>query len=145
MLTHVHPIEMMLHLPPGPSKTPLVSRPAPLPLIETRGKATKTTTNTIYMTSSTSFPSVSSAVEYPPDLSWHHLHDDGDICKNAFSFNLFPLNHSVESIIPIKEHISSSLLDNDLHLNKGAYLFADSDGLLLKKSCNRIYLKRVYA
>ena len=31
VLTHVHPIEMMLHLPPSPSKTPPISRPAPLP------------------------------------------------------------------------------------------------------------------
>ena len=69
VLTHVHPIDIMLHLPLGPSKTPLVSRPAPLPPTETGGKATKTTTNTIYMISSTSFPSISSAMEDPLDLS----------------------------------------------------------------------------
>ena len=62
VLIHVQPIEMMLHLPLGPSKTPLVSRPAPLPPTNTGGKATKTTTNTIYMISSISFPSVSSIV-----------------------------------------------------------------------------------
>ena len=37
VLTRVQPIEMMLHLPLGPSKTPSVSRPSPLPLTETRG------------------------------------------------------------------------------------------------------------
>ena len=58
VLTHVHPIEMTWHLPPSPSNTPPVSRPAPLPPTETRGEATKTTTNTIYMISSTIFPSV---------------------------------------------------------------------------------------
>ena len=71
VLPHVQPIEMMLHLPPGPSKTPLVSRPTPLPPTETGGKATKTTANTIYLISSTSFPSISSDVEDPPDLSRH--------------------------------------------------------------------------
>ena len=99
---HQQPIEMMLHLPLGPSKTPLVSRTAPLSPTKTGGKATKTTTNTIYMISSTSFPSVSSAVEDPPDLSRHHLRDDRDICKTSFGFTPFPLNHSVESVLPIK-------------------------------------------
>ena len=137
MLTHVHPVEMMWHLSPGPLKTPPISRPAPLPPTETGGKATKTTTNTIYMISSTIFPSVSSAVEYPPDLSQHYLHDDGEICKTASSFTPFPSNHSVESVLPIKYHIPSPLL----HLGKGEYLFADSDSRLLKKSHNRLYLK----
>ena len=145
VLIHVHPIEMMLHLPPGPSKTPPVSRPALLPPTETRGKATKTTTNTIYMVSSTSFPSVSSVVEYPPDLYWHDLHDDRDICKTTFGFTPFHLNHSVESVLPIKDHILSSGLANDLRLGKGAHFFADSDGRLLKKPRNGIHLKRVYA
>ena len=103
VLTHVHPIEMMLHLPPSPSETPLVSRPAPLPPTETGGKATKTTTNTIYMISSTSFPSVSSAIEDPPNLFWHQLCDDGDICKTSFGFTPFPLNHSMELVLPIKD------------------------------------------
>ena len=56
VLTHVHPIERMLHLPPGPSRTPPISSLAPLPPIETGGKATKATTNTIYMIASTSHP-----------------------------------------------------------------------------------------
>ena len=136
---------MMLHLPPGPSKTPLVSRPSPLPPIETGGKATKTKTNTIYMISSTVFPSISSAVEDPPDLSRHHLRDDGNICKTTFGFTPFPLNHSVEPVLPIKDQILSSHLANDLCLGKGAYLFADLDGQLLKKPHNGLQLKRVYA
>ena len=103
VLTHVHPIEMMLHLPPGPSDTPLVSRPAPLPPIETRDKATKTTTNTIYMISRTSFPSVSLAMEDPPDLSRHHLHDDREIHDTTFDFTPFHLNHNVELVLPIKD------------------------------------------
>ena len=41
VLAHVQPIDMMLHLPPGPSKTPLISRLAPVPPIEIGGKATK--------------------------------------------------------------------------------------------------------
>ena len=128
VFTHVHPIEMMLHLPTGPSKTPPISRPAPLPPIETGGEATKTTTNTIYMISSTSFPSISSDVEDPPNLSRHHLHDGGDICKTAFGFTPFHLNHNVESNLPIKDHILSSHLANDLCLGKRAYLFTKSDG-----------------
>ena len=76
VLTHVQPIEMMLHLPPGSSNTPPISRPTPLPPTETGVKATKTTTNTIYMISSTSCTSISSAVEDPPDLYQHHLRDD---------------------------------------------------------------------
>ena len=145
VLTHVHPIEMMLHLPLVPSKTPPISRPAPLPPTETRGKATKTTNNTIYMISSTSHPFISSAVEDPPDLPQHHFRDEGDICNTTSSFTPFPLNHSVESVLPIKEQIFSSLLSIDLHLGKGAYLFADSDDRLLKKPHNGLHLKRVYA
>ena len=145
MLTHVQPIEMMLHLPPGPSETPLVSRPTPLPPQETGGKATKTTTSTIYKVSSTSFPSVSAAMEDPSDLYRHHLRDDGDICKTSFGFTQFPLNHSVESILPIKDQILSPRLASDLRLGKGAYLFTDSDSRLLKKPCNGLHLKRFYA
>ena len=107
VLTNVHPIEMMLHLPLGPSKTPSIPRPAPLPPIKTGGKATKTTTSTIYMISSTSCPSISSIVEDPPDLPQCHLRDDRDICKTTFGSTPFPLNHSVESVIPIKDHIFS--------------------------------------
>ena len=103
VLTHVQPIEMMLHLPPGPSKTPLVSRPASLPPTETGDKATKTTTNIIYLISSTIFPSVLLSVEYPPNLSRHHLRNDEDICNTAFGFTPFPLNHSVELVLPIKD------------------------------------------
>ena len=136
---------MMLHLPPGPSKTPPISKPTPLPPIDTGVKATKATTNTIYMISSTGFPSVSLVVEDPPDLSRHHLCDDGEICKTAFSFTPFPLNHSVESFLPIKDQIPSPLLSNELCLGKGAYLFADSDGWLLKKPRNELHLKRAYA
>ena len=143
--TYEAPIEMMLHLPPGPSKTPLVSGPAPLPPIETGGKATKTTTNTVYMISSTSCPSISSLVENPPDLSRHHLRDDGEIYKTAFGFTPFPLNHSVESVLSIKDQIPSSRLANDLPLSKGAYLFTGLDGRLLKKPRNGIHLKRAYA
>ena len=145
VLTHVQLIEMMLHLPLGPSKNPPISKPAPLPPTETGGMATKTTTNTIYMTSSTSCPSVLSAVEDPPDLSQHHLRDDGEICKTTYSFTPFPLNHGVESIVPIKDQISSSHLANDLHLGKGAYLFTGSDGRLLKNLHNGLYLKIFYA
>ena len=145
VLTHFHPIEMMLHLPLGPSKSPTISIPTPLPPTETGGKATKTTTNTIYMISSTSFPAISSAVEDPPDLPRHHLRDDEDICKTAFCFTPLPLNHSVELVLLIKDHISSSFLVNDLHLGKGAYLFVDSDDRLLKKPRNGLHLKRVYS
>ena len=145
VLTHVQPIEMMLHLPPGPSKTHPISRIAPLPPTETGGKATKATTNTIYIISSTSFPSVSSAMEYPPNISLYHLHNDGDICNTTFGFTPFHLNHSVESILPIKDQILSSCLANDLGLGKGAYLFGDSDGRLLKKPRNGLHLKRAYA
>ena len=145
VLTPIHPIEMMSHLPPSPLKTPPISRPAPLPPTETQGKATQTITNTIYMISSTIFPFVSSAVEDPLDLSWHHLCDDGEISRTTFDFTPFHLNHSVESILPIKDHISSSCLANDLHLGKGAYLFAESDGCLLNKLHNGLYLKRVYS
>ena len=141
VLTHVHPIDMMLHLPPGPSKTPLVSRPTPLPPTKTGGKAT----NTIYMVSTTSFPSVSSAVEDPPDLFQHHLRDDGEICKTAFGFTPFHLNHSMELVLPIKDQIPSSRLANDLRLGKGAYLFVDSDGQLLENPRNGLYLKKFYA
>ena len=66
-------------------------------------------------------------MEDPPDLSWHHLHDDGDICKTTFGFTPFPLNHSVELVLHIKDQILSSRLANDLHLSKGEYLFVDSD------------------
>ena len=145
VLTHVYPIEMMLHLPPGPSKTPPLSRPAPLPPTKTGGNATKTTTNTIYMISSTSFPSISSTMEDPPDLSQHHLCNDIDICKTAFGFTPFRLNHSVELVLPIKDQIPSPPLANDLHLGKGAYLFIDSDGQLLENPHNGLYLKRFYA
>ena len=110
VLTHVWLIEMMLHLPPGPSNTPPVSRLAPLPPTETGGKATKTTNNAIYMISSTSCPSVSSTVEDPPNLSRHHLRDDGEICKTAFGFTPFHLNHSVELVLPIKDQILSPCL-----------------------------------
>ena len=127
VLTHVQPIEMILHLPPGPSKTPLVSMPAPLPPTKTRGKATKTTTNTIYMIASTSFPSISFTMEDPPNLSQHHLSDDGEIYKTSSIFIPFPLSHSVESVLPIKYKIPSPCLTNDLHLGKGSHLFADSD------------------
>ena len=143
MLTHVQPIEMMLHLPLGPSKTPPVSRPAPLPPTETKGKATRTTTNTIYMITSTSLPFVSSAGEDPPDLSWHHLRDDKEICKTTFGFTPFPLNHSMESVLPIKDQIPSPRLANDLRLGKGAHLFIDFDGKLLENRCNGLYLKRL--
>ena len=145
VLNPIHPIEMMFHLPLGPSKTPLVSKPAPLPATETGEKATKATTNTIYMISSTDFPSILSAMEDPPDLSRHHLQDDREICKTTFNFTPFPLNHSVELVLPIKDQILSPRLAKDLRLGKGAYLFADSDGRLLKKPRNGIHLKRVYA
>ena len=107
VLNHVQPIEMMLYLPPGPSKTPLVSRKAPLPQQEIGGKATKTTTSTIYMISSTICHFISSLLEDPPNLSWHHLRDDRDICKTTFSFTPFPLNHILESILPIEDRRAS--------------------------------------
>ena len=141
VLTHVQPIEMMLHLPPGPSKTPHVSGTAPLPPTETGGKET----NTIFMISSTSFPFAQLAMEDPSNLSWHHLRYDGEICKTAFGFTPFPLNHSVESVLPIKDQIPSPHLANDLRLAKGAYLFTDSDDRLLKKPRIGLHLKRVYA
>ena len=144
MLNPVHPIEMMLYLPRGPSKTPPVCRPAPLPPTETGGKATKTTTNTIYMISSTSRPSISSLVEDPPDLSRHHLHDDWEIYKTTFGFTPFPLNHSMESVLPIKDWILSPRLANDLRLGKGAYTLIDFDGQLLENTRNGLYLKRFY-
>ena len=144
VLTHVHPIEMMLHLPPSPSKNPPISRPSPLPPTETGGKATKATTNIIFMISSTCFPFTSSVVEDPPDLSRHHLRDDGDICKTSFGFTPFPLNHSMESVLPIKDQILSSCLANDLRLDKGAYTLIDSDGQLLENPHNGFYLKRFY-
>ena len=103
VLTHVQPIEMMLHLPLGPSNTPPISRHAPLYPIETGGKDTKTTTNSIYMIASTSHPSVSSNMEDPPDLPQHHLRDDRDICKATFNFTPLPLNHSVELFLSIKD------------------------------------------
>ena len=140
VLNHVQPIDMMLHLPLGQSKTLPISRPAPLPPTETGGKATKATTNTIHMISSTSFPYVSSDVEDPPDLSRHHLHDDGDICKIVFGFTPFHLNHNVESVLPIKDHISSPCLSNDRRLDKGAYTLIDSDGQLLENPRNGLYL-----
>ena len=84
-------------------------------------------------------------MEDPPDLSRHHLCDDEEICKTASGFTPFSLNHSVESVLPMKDHILSSCLANDLCLGKGAYLFADSDDRLLKKLRNGIHLKRVYA
>ena len=64
----------------------------------------------------------------PLYLSWHHLRDDGEICKTAFDFTPFPLNHIVELVLFIKDQIPSPCLAKDLHLGKGAYLFADSDG-----------------
>ena len=97
------------------------------------------------MISSTSFPFFSSPVEYPPDLSRHHLRDDGEICKTTSGFTPFPLNHSVESILFIKDQIPSPRLANDLHLGKGAYLFIDSDGQLLENPRNGLYLKKFYA
>ena len=84
-------------------------------------------------------------MEDPPDLSQQHLRDDRDICKTTSGFTPFPLNHSVESVLPIKDQISSSRLANELRLGKGAYLFVDSDGRLLKKLRNGLHLKRVYA
>ena len=109
------------------------------------GKDTKATTNSIYMITSTSFPSISSVVEDPPDLSWHHLHDDGEICKTTSGFTLFPLNHSVELVLPIKDKIPSPHLANDLRLRKGAYTLIDSDGQLLENPHNGLYLNKFYA
>ena len=97
------------------------------------------------MIARTSHPSISSAVEDPPDLSPHHLRDDGEIRKTTSDFTPFPLNHSVESILPIKDQILSPRLANDLHLGKGAYLFVDSDGKLLENPLNGLYLKKFYA
>ena len=115
VLTHVHPIEMMLHLPPSPSKTPPISRPTPLPPTKIGAKATKTTTNTIYVISSTSLPSVSSLVENPPDLSRHHLRNDREICKTSFDFTPFPLNHSMELVLPIVIIINPQLVILDIN------------------------------
>ena len=84
-------------------------------------------------------------MEDPPNLSWHHLHDDGEICKTTSGFTPFPLNHSVESVLPIKDQIPSSCLANDLLLGKGAYTLIDSDGQLLENPCNGLYLKKFYA
>ena len=103
------------------------------------------TTNTIYMISSTSFPSISSAMEDPPDLFWHHLHDDGDICKTTFGFTPFHLNHSMESILPIRDQIPSPCLANYLCLGKGEHLFIESDAQLLENPHNGLYLKKFYA
>ena len=97
------------------------------------------------MVSSTSYPSVISAVEDPPDLSWHHLHDYGEICNTTFGFTPFPLNHSMESVLPIKDQILSSRLANDLCLGKGAYTLIDSDGQLLENPRNGLYLNIFYA
>ena len=119
-------METMFHLPLGPSKTPPISSIAPFTPTKTGDKATKTTTNTIYMIASTSFPSVSSSVEDPPDLPQHHLRDDEEICKTTSGFTPFPLNHSMELVLPIKDQITSRHLANDLRLGKGAYLFVDS-------------------
>ena len=55
------------------------------------------------MTSSTSFPSISLVVEDPPDLSQHHLRDDGEIYKTIYGPTPFPLNHSVELVLSIKD------------------------------------------
>ena len=84
-------------------------------------------------------------MEDPLDLSQHHLCDDGEICKTTSGFTTFPLNQSVESVIPMKEHILSPCLSNNLRLGKGAYLFDDLDGHLLKKSHNGLYPKRSYS
>ena len=84
-------------------------------------------------------------MEYPLDLPHNYLHDDGEIYKTTSGFTPFPLNHSVESVLSIKDQIPSPRLANDLHLSKGAYLFADSYGRLLKNPHNGLHLKRVYA
>ena len=97
------------------------------------------------MISSTIFPPISSPVEDPPDLSQYHLRNDGEICKTTSSFTPFPFNHSVEFVLHIKYQILSSRLANDLFLDKGEYLFANSDGQLLKNPRNGLHLKRVYA
>ena len=97
------------------------------------------------MITKTSHPFVSLDMEDPPNLSRHHLSDDGEIYKTTSSFTPFPLNHSVESVLPIKDQILSSCLANDLHLGKGAHLFIDSDGQLLENPRNGLYLKRFYA
>ena len=102
-------------------------------------------TNTIYMISSTNFPSISSAVEDPPDLPWHHLRDDRYICNTTFGSTPFHLNHNMESVLPIKDQIPSPRLANDLRLEKGAYLFVDSDRQLLENPHNGLYLKKFYA
>ena len=145
MLTHVQPIEMTLHLSLGPSKTPPISMLSPLPPTDTRGMATKTTTITIYMMASTSHPSISSSVEDPLDIPWHHLRNDGEICKTTSDFTPFPLNHTVESVLPLKDYIFSPFLANDLCLDKGASLFTDSDCRILKKPRNGLHLKTFYA
>ena len=90
-----------------------------------------------------SFHFPSSAVEDPPNLSWHHLRDDGEICNIASGFTPFPLNHSMESILPIKDQIPSPRLANDLRLGKGAHLI-DSDGQILENPRNGLYLKIFY-
>ena len=97
------------------------------------------------MVSSTNFPSISSVMEDPPDLSRHHLRDDEDICKTSLGFTPFPLNHSMELVLPIKDQIPSPHLSNDLPLGKGAYLFIDYDGQILENPRNRLYLKKFYA
>ena len=81
----------------------------------------------------------------PLDLSWHHLCDDEEISKPASGFMPFPLNLSVESILSIKDQISSPSLANDLRLGKGAYILIDSDGQLLENPSNGLYLKKFYA
>ena len=97
------------------------------------------------MISSTSPLFVSSLVEDPPGLSWHHLRDEKYICKTASYFTQFPLKHSVESVLPIKDQIPSPHLANDLCLGKGAYLFVNSDGQLSENPRNVLYLKIFYA
>ena len=84
-------------------------------------------------------------MEDPLDLSRHHLRDDGEICKTALGFTPFPLNHSVESVLPIKDQIPSSCLANDLHLGKGAYTLIDFDGQLLENPHNGLYFKKFYS
>ena len=58
------------------------------------------TTTTIYTISNSSSLSVSSPVEEPPDLSWHHFRDDGEISKITTSFTPFLLSHGMESGLP---------------------------------------------
>ena len=71
--------------------------------------------------------------------------DDGDIGKTTSGFTPLPLNHSMESFIPIKDQIPSPRLANDLRLGKGAYLFVESDGQLLENPHNGLYFKKFYA